>query len=71
MFTANQILLNLYRSDTKLFNTSKIDGQYIYWTFVEEEKEPYLFGTTYRSSKAKFIAYNGECTNYKTFYAKL
>ena len=71
MFTSNEILLNLYRTDTNTFNTSKINGQYVYWTFSEDKSEPYLFGTTYRSQKAKYIAYQGECTNYKTLYAKL
>ena len=69
-FTANEILLNLWRTDTT-FNTSKINGEYIHWTFSEEKDEPFLFGTTYRNKKSKFIAYSGECTNYKTKYAKL
>ncbi len=55
MFTANEILLNLYKSDPSTFNTSKINGQYIYWTFSEDKTEPYLFGTTYKSKKANYF----------------
>ena len=71
MFTANEILLNLWRTDEALGNTSKINGENIHWTFVEDTTEPYLFGTSYRQTKSKYIAYSGECTNYKTLYCKL
>ena len=71
MFTANEILLNLWETDEALGNTSKINGEYIHWTFVEDTTEPYLFGRSYRQKKSKYIAYSGECTNYKTLYAKI
>ena len=36
MFTAQEILLNLWRTAPNVDNTSKIDGQYVYWTFAED-----------------------------------
>ena len=71
MFTAQEILLNLWRTDAPTGNTSKINGQYVYWTFAENKEEPYICGKNNRTTKSKYIAYSGECTNYKTLYAKL
>ena len=71
MFTSEEILLNLWRTDSALGNTSKTNGEYIHWTFVQDTTEPYLCGTSYRQAKSKYIAYSGQITNYKTMYAKL
>ena len=71
MFTAQQILLNLWRTSPNVDNTSHINGNYVYWTFTEDTSEPYIMGSTSRQVKSKYIAYCGECTGYKTLYAKL
>lgn len=71
MFTAQQILLNFWRSTPNFNNTSKVNGNYVYWTFAEDTSEPYIMGSTQRQVKSKYIAYCGECTDYKTLYAKL